>query len=187
MSDSARAKQVKDMIRNHLEVVGAAEWKAVRTQCPEISDATFWRYVKAVREEGNKGEAHEAATSPDPTADSDVPRLGALPAFYNPLQKARLYEALLADAEALRAHAVDRRGKITNARQFEKSILLRERLLSQQAEMMNFFQSQEATTLFFKEIIEITGDLPEAVVRKLMTRMHEEQERRLAATGPQWK
>ena len=184
MSDSQRAQQVKNMIRRHLEEVGAAEWKGLRIQCPEISDATFWRYVKAVREEGNKEAARdEAAVGPSPTADGDVPRLGALPAFYDPLQKARQYEALLADAEALRAHAVDRRGKITNARQFEKSILLRERLLSQQAEMMNFFQNQEVTELFFQETLEIAQDLPEETVRKLMIRMQEVQQRRLSAPG----
>jgi hypothetical protein len=116
-------------------------------------------------------------------ADCDVPSIGALPAFYNPLQKARMYEALLADAEALRAHAVDRRGKIIDARQFEKSIVLRERLLSQQAVMMNFFLDQETWKLFFDEILEIAGDLPEAAARKLMTRLQEEQQRRLAAPG----
>jgi hypothetical protein len=184
MSDSERALQVKNMIRRHLEEVGAAEWKALRIQCPEISDATFWRYVKAVREEGNKvGSHNEAARGPRPAADGDVPLVGALPAFYDPLQKARQYDALLADAEALRAHAVDRRGQITNARQFEKSILLRERLLSQQAEVMNFFQSQEATQLFFDEVIESVADLPEETVRKLMIRLHEQQQRRLKAAS----
>jgi hypothetical protein len=184
MSDSERAQKVKNMIRRHLEEVGAAGWKAVRIQCPEISEATFWRYVKAIREEGNKvGHLDEAATSPCPTADGDVPRLGALPAFYDPLQKARLYEGLLADAEALRAHAVDRRGQITNARQFEKSILLRERLLSQQAEVMKFFQSQEEMKLFFDEIVEIASDLPKETVLKLMTRLQEQQQRRLTAPG----
>lgn len=184
MSDSERALQVKNMIRRHLEEVGAEKWKAVRIQCPEISDATFWRYVKDVREQGNKvGDQNEIATGVGPTADDDVPRLGTLPAFYDPLQKARVYERLLADAEALRAHAIDRRGQITNARQFEKSILLRERLLSQQAEAMNFFQSQEATQLFFDEIIECTTGLPEETVHKLMIRLHERQQRRLKAPG----
>jgi len=182
MSDSERAQQVKDRIRRHLEVFGAAEWKAVRVQCPEISDATFWRYVKAVREEGNKNEDHDGSPhGPDPMSDNDVPRLGAFPAFYNPLQKARLYEGLLADAEALRAHAVDRRGKITNARLFEKSILLRERLLSQLAEMMQFFQDQEAVKLICDEVIEMTEDLPEEHRLKLLTRLNEHQQRRLAA------
>ncbi len=182
MADSERAQQVKNAIRRHLAEVGAAEWKAVRIQYPEISDATFWRYVKAVREEENKeGPRDEAATVPGPMADCDVPSVGALPAFYNPLQKARMYEALLADAEALRAHAVDRRGKITDARQFEKSIVLRERLLSQQAEMMNFFLDQETWKLFFDEIIEIAGDLPKETARKLMARLEEQQLRRLTA------
>jgi hypothetical protein len=182
MSDSSRAQLVKNLIRRHLEEVGAAGWKMIRTQCPEISDATFWRYVKAVREEGNKvGDTDEPTTISTREAESDVPRLGALPAFYDPLQKARQYEALLSDAEALRAHAVDRRGKITNARQFEKSILLRERLLSQQAEMMNFFQSQQTAKLFFDEIVEFADDLPEETRQKLMARLREQQQRRLAS------
>jgi len=183
MSDSECVQQIKDKIRRHLKEVGAAEWKAVRLQCPEISDATFWRYVKAVRAEGNKEEnGGEAVPSPRAPADDGVPRLGALPAFYDPLQKARQYESLLADAEALRAYAVDRRGKITNPRQFEKSILLRERLLSQQAKMMEFFQSQETMNLFFEETLEIAADLPEATVHKLMKRLEEEQLRRLKAS-----
>jgi len=90
-----------------------------------------------------------------------------------------MYEALLADAEALRAHAVDRRGKITDARQFEKSIVLRERLLSQQAEMMNFFQDQETLKLFFDEIRGIVKDLPKETALKLMARLHGGQHRRL--------
>src|SRR5579859_1754025 len=117
MSESEAAQRVKDAIRRHLEEVGPTRWKAVRILCPDVSDATFWRCVKAVRTEGDR--AHDtvrSAPTASPAADDDVPCLGALPAFYNPLQKARLYESLLADAEALRAHAVDRRGKITDAR-----------------------------------------------------------------------
>jgi hypothetical protein len=183
MSDSERAQQIKNLIRKHLNEVGAAEWKAVQILCPEISGATFWRYIKAVREEGNKaGDHDEPAASPCSQADGGVPSVGALPAFYHPLQKARQYEALLSDAEALRSHAVDRGGKITNARQFEKSILLRERLLSQQARMMDFFQNQETNQLFYDELIEIVNDLPEETVQKFMRRLDEHQQGRLSAT-----
>lgn len=107
MSDSERAQQIKDLIRRHLAEVGAAQWKVVRRQCQDISDATFWRHVKTVREEGNEQEDQiGAAAAPAVATDDDVPPVGALPAFYNPLQKARQYESLLADAEALRAHAL---------------------------------------------------------------------------------
>jgi hypothetical protein len=171
MSDSERAQYIKDKIRRHLGEVGASGWKVLRTECPEISDATFWRYVKAVREEGNQEGDDEAATGPAPNAD-EIPRLGAFPAFYNPLQKARLYEALLSDAEALRAHAVDRRGKITDAKQFEKSIILRERLLTQQAELMHSFQDQEAIKQFLGQI----GEMLEKVPRELAIECIEKME-----------
>jgi|KBSSwiStaDraftv2_1062776.scaffolds.fasta_scaffold403371_2 hypothetical protein len=184
MSDSVRTHQIKDTIRNHLATVGATRWKAVRLQCPEISEATFWRYVKAVREEW------ERTTVPDetpplerPDPHDGVPRVGELPAFYNPLQKARQYEALLADAEVMRSRSLDYRGKVTNLRMLERSILLRERLLRQQAAVMGYFQNQEAMKLFYDELIEIASDLPRETVLKLMTRLHELQQRRLAASG----
>lgn len=183
MSDSERAKQVKDLIRRHLAEVGAARWKVVRRQCQDISDATFWRHVKTVREEGNEEEDEiGAAAAPAVATDDDVPPVGALPAFYNPLQKARQYESLLADAEALRAHALDRRGKITDARQFEKSIVLRERLLAQQAEILNFFQNQEANKVFYEQLTEMVMELPKEVARKFIERLGELQQRQLAAS-----
>jgi hypothetical protein len=142
MSDSERAHQIKDTIRNHLATVGAARWKAVRLQYPEISEATFWRYVKAVREELEKETGPEEAPAPTEKhhPEGDVPRLGALPAFYNPLEKARQYESLLADVEIMRYRSLDYRGRVTNMRMLGRSILLRERLLRQQAEVMDYFQ-----------------------------------------------
>jgi len=183
MSDSERMQQVKDIIRRHLEEVGPAQWKAVRLRCPDISDATFWRYVKAVREEGGNEEDREGPPEPirGQAPDQEVLPVGALPGFYNPLQKARLYESLLADAEIMRAQAVDHRGKITNWRMFEKSIQLRERLVTEQAELMEYFQNQEANKQFFAQIIEVVDDeLPKEVTYKFIRRLHELQQKRLA-------
>jgi hypothetical protein len=183
MSDSERMQQIKDVIRRHLAEVGATRWKAVRLHCPDISDATFWRYVKAVRDEAGEKLGPSAPTngSAGQSSDGEVPCLGALPGFYNPLQKARLYESLLADAEIMRAQAVDHRGRITNWRMFEKSIQLRERLVSQQGEVMEFFQSQEGWNQFFAQIIEIVDELPKEVTIKLMERLYGLQQQRLAA------
>jgi len=172
------------MIRKHLATVGATRWKAVRLQSPEISEATFWRYVKAVREELERTTLLDDAPPPEqPELYDGVPRVGELPAFYNPLQKARQCEELLADAEIMRSGSLDYRGRVTNLRILERSILLRERLLRQQSEVMGYFQNQEAMKLFYDELIEIASDLPEEGVRKFMMRLHELQQRRLAVPG----
>lgn len=183
MSDSERTQQIKDTIRHHLATVGATRWKAVRVQCPDISEATFWRYVKAAREELEKEAVPEEAPAPTKThhPDGGVPRLGALPAFYNPLEKARQYESLLADVEIMRSRSLDYRGRVTNMRMLERSILLRERLLRQQAEVMDYFQNQEVFQQFFNEVLEIAADLPEAGVRRLAARLEELQRLRLFA------
>ena len=181
MSDSARVQQMKDLIRRHLEKVGARRWKAVRLQCPDISDATFWRYIKAVREEAEveAGLGASVVQSISQATSDEVPNLGAFPSFYNPLQKARLYQSLLADAEIMRAQAVDHRGRITNWRMFEKSIQLRERLVCQQGEVVDFFQDQETGEKFFAQIIEFVDELPKEVAIKFHQQLHELQQQRL--------
>jgi hypothetical protein len=185
MPDSARTQQIKDLIRSHLAEVGSKRWKAVRLQCPDISDATFWRYRTAVRDENEEkldpgpSSNHSASQAPD----DDVPNLGALPAFYNPLKKARSYESLLADADTMRAQAVDHRGRIINWRMFEKSIQLRERLISQLGDTMEFFQDQEATKQFFAQVVEIMDELPKEIAEKFVKRLYHLQERRLAPSN----
>jgi hypothetical protein len=182
MSESERARQIKEVIRRHLEEVGARRWKAVRIQCPEISDATFWRYVNAVRKETSKEVESDGTVQPIPSLapNDEIPRLGEFPAFYTPLQKARLYESLLADAETMRTQAVDSRGRIINWRMFEKSIQLRERLVSQQVEVIDFFQNQEALKLFNDQLLKLAADLPTDVARNFVEQLTELQKRRLA-------
>ena len=91
MVESERAQRIKRMMRKHLEEFGAANWKGVRLQCPDISDATFWRYVKISREnqDGAAGPGGPAEQSAVQATGEEVPNLGALPSFYDPYQKAR--------------------------------------------------------------------------------------------------
>jgi hypothetical protein len=63
---------------------------------------------------------------------------------------------------------------------FEKSIQLRERLVCQQGEVMDFFQGQKAGEQLIAEIIEIVDELPKEVASKFMGRLHQLQQRRLA-------
>jgi hypothetical protein len=182
MTDSENRRRVMGLIQRHLDVFGPVQWKSVRVQCPEISDATFWRYVDAVRKDAaNEVRLEDPNTCLRQAPGDEIPYLGALPNFYNPLQKARLYESLLTDAEIMRTQAVDHRGKIVNWRMFEKSIHLRDRLLAQQTEVLSFFQNQETNELFFDQIIEILADLPDEIKHKSMDRLREIQQQRLGA------
>jgi hypothetical protein len=182
MTDSENRRRVMGLIQRHLDVFGPVQWKSVRVQCPEISDATFWRYVDAVRKDAaNEVRLEDPNTCLRQAPGDEIPYLGALPNFYNPLQKARLYESLLTDAEIMRTQAVDHRGKIVNWRMFEKSIHLRDRLLAQQVEVLKFFQDQETGKLLFAQILKIFDDLPNDLTPKLMERLREVQQQRLAA------
>jgi hypothetical protein len=186
MPDSTRIQHIKELIKRHLQESGGAQWKATRLQCPDISDATFWRYLAQVREEAagkTEGFAQPASGSANSPRD-EMPLVGMLPSFYQPLQKMRLYETLLADADIMRAQALDHRGRITNWRMFEKSIALRERLVAHQADAADFFQSQEAQQLFFKQIVEAVSDLPIEFAKPVIDRLRKIQFQRGNSSAP---
>jgi len=89
MVESERAQRIKRMMRKHLEEFGAANWKAVRLQWPDISDATFWRYVSREKPDGAAGPGGPVEQSAVQATGEEVLNLGALPSFYDPYQKAR--------------------------------------------------------------------------------------------------
>jgi hypothetical protein len=183
MSESARVQQIQTLIRDHLDRIGPRHWKAIRVQCPDVSDATFCRYVKAIKAERAqvaKGGAPDALVSPtaDEAQQEELPAPGKFPEFYNPVQKARIYNSLQADAEILREQAVDSRGNIINWRMFDKSIQVRERLLQKQGEVMSLLHDQVLMNELYNAIIEATNGLPEEFQKVVVTRMHELNQRR---------
>lgn len=184
MVDGERVQQIKNTIRRHLETVGATRWKVVQSQYPGISEATFWRYVKAVREEIAVAEAPlpSAGSAHEDIIDS-TPPLGSLPAYYNPLKKGRQYESLVADAEAMKAQALDHRGRITDRIMYERSILVREKLMREQQQVMAFFQSEEVNQQYHDCLVEVIAAEAPEVHRKLMEKLQSLQEKRLGLQG----
>ena len=180
MADNDRTQQIKSAIRKHLGSVGASRWKIVRAQYPEISEATFWRHVKAVREEAAGAVGPRASALPSrEDGTGPVPPVGALPAFYSPLKKAGQYETLLADAETMKQQAMDQRGRITDRVMYERSIVMREKLLREQQQVMAFFQNQETQKQFYDCLIEVICEEAPGVQIKLMEKLQALQEGRL--------
>ena len=60
---------LREAIARHLELHGARDWNVVRERFPDISQATFWRYVKAIR---------HASTVSDPQPAEPAPRRWAV-------------------------------------------------------------------------------------------------------------
>ena len=173
MVESERTAQIKDMIRQHLEAIGPKNWNSVRARCPEISDATFWRYAKSIREELGMGLGPAGAPVPPvPSANAErVLQAAAGPGFfdfYNVAQKVRQYEGLLAQAETMAAHARDHRGRIVNWRMYAKAIALQDKLLWEQLQFMEVLQRTEAAEQFYKTVVRVVAATAPEVARKIM-------------------
>lgn len=135
MVDSQLEREVKEAIEVHLRTVGPCKWAALQGRFPSISRATFWRYVRTVRdavedEQQADADADQAEAPPYMPAfekmlqkmerDAEARRTGTVPV---PRQLEQI-QALVADSEKLKRSCLDRSGNIRNAALFHKSIAL---------------------------------------------------------------
>jgi hypothetical protein len=119
---------LRQAISQHLNSCGPRGWSTVRERFPEISNATFWRHVKAVRDV-----PPATATQPSylkPRTEDDSIRL--FPSFFEPMKKLAELERLLPEAEEMGRQARNPQGKIINWRMHAKSLEMRRELLREQ-------------------------------------------------------
>jgi hypothetical protein len=122
-----RTQILRGAIAQHLEMHGPRNWKLLWERFPDVSRASFWRHVKAVREA--PADLGRNATDQTPL-ETGGQRL--FPPFFEPLQKLAEYERLLPEAEEMGRQAMNNQGKITNWRMYAKSIDMRRDLLQEQ-------------------------------------------------------
>lgn len=147
-------------IADHLATEGPQNWGKVRDQFPDVPEASWWRWVKSVRdspaaperikavkrkveEAKRKVAAEPIVETPDEVADAIAQIRDALPAAPSPDYIARNGEAglqtlnllavihgLLDDAMKMRAFAVKEDDSIKNPMLFDRSMERRERFVN---------------------------------------------------------
>jgi hypothetical protein len=165
MVHSERTQVIAD-IRTHLRINGSRNWAAVRGRYDSIPPATWWRLVRAVKEQ--LGVEHVIS----------CPRqLSVEPVTTRQYRRGRGFDLLAAfhslftDAERLRAHCLDGDGGLRNPVVFDRSIRTRLKLLKQAVKLEQQILNVTAQQAFYEALIaEIAAESPK-LQRRLINRL----------------
>jgi hypothetical protein len=152
-------------IQSHLELNGSRKWSCLRKQYETVSEPTWWRWVREAKAHVGAqnlvpGEEAQAKRVPS-QANFGVPRFDFLAAFHS----------LFADAMALRAHALDRDGRVRKPDVFDRAMKMRLKLIGQGVKLTQQILDARAQQTFYDALIgEIAAESPE-VQRRLITRL----------------
>lgn len=162
MIDLKRENEIKDAINAHLEDFGPREWQKVSARFPDISRATFWRYVKNVREI-NQCAPEEDANWSDYEGDKILNRLpekidkfASQNEYPLPRQIVLLRQAQ-EDIELLKRSALDPQGRIRSSATYQKSITLRIKAVEMESRLLDATFNQHDRQEFYDKIIEVIG------------------------------
>ena len=176
-----RVIEAKEAIKNHLKVVGSKDWEEVQKDFPDVSDASFWRYAKAVKADLK----HEVALASNPdlftqnkveaSTEQDPWEQQRPNALFRGLKQAQRFQALYADALALRDHAVHGESRIKNPVLFAKSIRIREQLLNAEMSVLDGIHSADAATAFLEKVVNAVAQAAPETAREIMDSLYELQ------------
>ena len=166
-----RIQILREAIAQHLDVHGPRDWSLVWERFPDISRATFWRHVKAVR---------EALSDPVPKLAEQAPLQiygdSLFPPFFEPLKKLAEYERLLPEAEEMGRQARDNRGKIINWRMYAKSMEMRRGLLQEQIAAAQQLLDMGKMQRLYDAVLETVCAAAPELARDIMVRLRDLQE-----------
>ena len=167
--DRYRQEGLRKAIRKHLTDYGARNWKLVREKFTDIPHATFWRVVKAVREEKND----ESKASNTSTPDLAAPRPILFPDYCEPVQKLAEYESVIRSAQELIDQAKGPGGKIKNWQMHAKGVALRESLVRNQVEVMGQLHALGKDACLYQAVVDLVTELTPDRQKSFMHRLHE--------------
>lgn len=169
-----RIQNLDEAIEQHLEHHGPRNWKIVRARFPDISDATFWRHVKVVRQPHTVPDAKPGeVVTPDTRGDR------FFPPFFEPMKKLAEYERLLAEVEEMARQAKNNQGKIINWRMYAKSMEMRRTLLEDQITAAQMLVNMDKITRHYDLIVEALKSAPQEIVIEFAERVRELNENQL--------
>ena len=183
MAASKKIKlQAVNDIQQHLQDVGSKDWADLRVKYKDVPEATFYRWVKAIKlgklttkktvvaakkeiekkiKNGQRvAKVLPAAPSPDYIAKSQSKNGLDMVAFLTQ------YESLYEDTLMLRESSFTKEGKLRNMRTFSESVKLRTSLLDTKLKAMKEIWDLQQMQKFYEIVLlEIQQESPETVKR----------------------
>jgi hypothetical protein len=173
---------VIDDIKRHIVTVGSKRWAVVQTQHPDVSPASFWRYVREAKrdlaaedmrvvcEQGVRG-------LPCPDQGGGSYDVAAFEAHGVPrrIDYLATYRQLFADVGALREFALNPDGSIRSPMIFDRSIKRRMSLIARSVKLSQQIYAVRNVQMFMDTLIdEIASESPE-LQRRLLARLRQLQ------------
>lgn len=185
MINAGRSAAIDD-IKRHVMTVGSKQWSMVKARHPHVSEASFWRYVRAAK--------RELATEDDLRVAIERRESRDVAAFDTHGGPGRIdylaaYRQLYADVGALRDHALNSDGSIRSPMVFDRSIKRRAALLAQSVKLSSQIYAVRNVQAFMDTLIEeVALESPELRRRVLarLRRLHahsSKESSELAATS----
>jgi hypothetical protein len=167
--DVFRLNGLRNSVRKHLTEHGARDWKLVKDQFADVPHATFWRTVKAVRQEGDVQSKGNEPSPQDPAADQPL----LFPGYCEPLKKLAEYQSLIRSAQELIDQARGPGGKIKNWQMHAKGVALRESLVRNQVQVMADLVNQDVMEIFSIAVLDVVDEAAPAVLPRVVARFRE--------------
>jgi hypothetical protein len=176
--------EIESAITEHLLVNGSADWQPVRDRFPEVSDSTFWRYVRTAKKASGVGEAKHSAKKVAKVVQKAKEELGVgiTPSVVEARGPENVSMAVdyaaqvmkaLGIADKLEAHAMNKDGGIRMPMLLKDSARIRLDSMRTLAQVGEFLDGGRRQEQFFAELMgELAKESPEFQIR-VMRRLHQ--------------
>jgi hypothetical protein len=179
-SEIGRAGAI-EMIRAHIVEHGERDWAIVRARLPDISDATFWRYVRRTRSGAPAPSVGEARRRLAVAANASCDALAG-PSVGMTADLGVHLAQLFHDVDLLRAYSM-KDGTVKIPTLFTQAIGLRERAILAAVKSRDAILYEAEATAFYKAVVDEVAAVDGAVAHRIMMRLTALQGRSSAASG----
>jgi hypothetical protein len=167
-------------IKRHIVTVGSKHWAVVQARHPDVSPASFWRYVREAK--GDLAAEDMRVVCEQGVRSSPCPDQGCGPgdvaAFEAQGVPRRIdylagYRQLFADVGALRQSALNADGSVRSPAIFDRSIKRRLALIAQSVKLSHQIHVVKNVQLFIDRLMdEVASESPE-LQRRVVARLRQ--------------
>jgi hypothetical protein len=192
MIDQAKRAALSSDIEAHLLASGSCDWRTVRDRHSDISNATFWRIVRKVKEAKTRQAGPVIPPSTDPGVSGGPTGSASATSilFAGILSTAYLtseFERALQDLEKLHEYCVDAEGKVIRPSTFIQYLKTRERLVGDIMHRRLQLLTEDAEDARWRAMVAAFADLDRDLYRKVVDaikEVHKTKFRTIEVVGP---
>jgi hypothetical protein len=165
-----------DDIKRHIVTVGSKSWAVVQARHPDVSPASFWRFVREAKRDLAAEDMQVVCEQGGGSRDVAVSEANGVPRRIDFLGA---YRDMFADVAALRQSALNADGSVRSPAIFDRSIKRRLALIAQSVKLSQQIYAVRNMQMFFDTLVdEIATESPE-LRRRMLARL-----RQFAAADP---